>query len=360
MNQLSRRNSNIEVLRIVAMLLIVLSHYTVHSGIVSAELPLGFSRFLFEAGGLGNIGVILFILITGYYSIGKSDPFKLKRLMSLIFQVLFYSLAIYLIFCIFGIEDFSIGNFMKNMLPITFKQYWFVTAFAALYILAPYINALLYNIDRKQHLQLIIIALTLFSIIPTFTTQTFYGNELVQFVMLYSIGAYLGKYKDSFFSKRKNAWLVLIGCGAMILLSIVAFDLLSTHWPIFSKYSKHLLNRNSIASILFSVSVFSLFIKKKPFTNNLINVIASCAFGVYLISDNNYIRGVLWTNILNVSSFASSPILFLHIIGSVIAVYLVCTIIELIRLNTLERLFSLIYDRTKKRVEKRMVVWQKR
>lgn len=360
MSRLLRRNTNIEVLRIIAMFLIVLSHYTVHSGIINTDLPLGFNRFLLEVGGLGNIGVILFILITGYYSIGKSNPFKLKKLMSLIFQVLFYSLLIYLIFCILGIERFSIGELIKNLLPVTFKQYWFVTAFVVLYFLTPYINTLLNNMSRKQHLQFILIILVLFSVIPTLTNQTFYGNELVQFVMFYSIGAYLGKYKDSFFSKRKNAWLVLIGCGAMIVLSIVVFDLLSTHWPLFSKYSKHFLNRNSIVSILFSISVFSLLIKKKPFTNNLINVIASCAFGVYLISDNNYIRSVLWTNILNVPSFASSPILFLHIIGSVIAVYLVCTIIELIRLNTLERLFSLIYDRTKKRIEKRMVVWQKR
>ena len=339
------------------MFLIVLSHYTVHSGIVNAELPLGFNRFLLEASGLGNIGVILFILITGYYSIGKENPFKLKRLLSLVFQVLFYSLAIYLLFCVFGLEQFSIVELVKNLFPITSRQYWFVTAFVVLYVLAPYINVLLNNLNRERHLQFLIISLVLFSIVPTFTTQAFYGNEIVQFVMFYSIGAYLGKYKDNFFSNKRNAWLTLVGCGVIIIVSIIAFDLLSTHWSLFSKYSKHLLNRNSIASILFSVSVFSLFIKRKPFTNNLINTIASCAFGVYLISDNSYVRSVLWTDILNVPGFANSPILILHLIESVIAVYLVCTAIECVRLNTLERIFSSVYDKIEKRVKKRLIAW---
>ena len=224
------------------MFLIVLSHYTVHGGIINTELPLGFNRFLLEAGALGNIGVILFILITGYYSIDKNNPFKQKRLMSLVFQVLFYSLTIYLLFCAFGIEQFSIVEFIKNTLPITFEQYWFVTTFVVLYILAPYINILLNNLSRRWHLQLVVISLILFSVLPTFTNQTFYGNELVQFVLFYSIGAYLRKYKNNFFSNKKNAWFVLIGCSVVIIVSIIAFDLLSTQWSLFGKYSKHLLN----------------------------------------------------------------------------------------------------------------------
>ena len=354
MNRLPKRNTNIEVLRILAMFLITLSHYTTHSSVAITELPLGFDRFLFEIGGLGNIGVILFILITGYYGINKKNPFKLKRLMSLVFQVLLYSMTIYLLFCAFGIEQFSIIEFIKSLLPVTFKQYWFVTAFIVLYIMAPYINILLNNLDRGQHLRSLIIFLILFSVFPTFTTQSFYGNELIQFTLFYSIGAYLGKYRNNYFSKKRNAWIMLITCVTIIAISIIVFDLISTYWPIFGKYSKHLLDRNSIVSILFSVSTFSLFTMKKPFANNLLNTIASCVFGVYLISDNNCIRDILWTNVLNVPSFVGSPILILHLIGGVFAVYLVCTAIEYIRLNTLERLFSFIYTKIEGKIKKKL------
>ena len=117
-----KRNSNIELLRIIAMFLIVLSHYAVHSGVNSASLPIGFNRFLLEASGLGGIGVILFVLITGYYCINKKNPFRLKRMLSMIFQVLFYSLALYLLFCILGAEKLTVTGLLKNALPITFRN----------------------------------------------------------------------------------------------------------------------------------------------------------------------------------------------------------------------------------------------
>ena len=63
------RNTNIELLRIISILMIVLSHYSVHSGISRNMLSLGWNRFLLEITSLGNIGVIFFVLITGYYSI---------------------------------------------------------------------------------------------------------------------------------------------------------------------------------------------------------------------------------------------------------------------------------------------------
>ena len=63
------RNSKIELLRILSMFMIVLSHCSVHSGINFSSLPLGFNREILELSMLGNVGVILFIFITGYFSI---------------------------------------------------------------------------------------------------------------------------------------------------------------------------------------------------------------------------------------------------------------------------------------------------
>lgn len=63
------RNSNIEILRIISMLFIVISHYTVHNGVINASLPLGINRTLLEITTLGNIGVILFVIISGYFMI---------------------------------------------------------------------------------------------------------------------------------------------------------------------------------------------------------------------------------------------------------------------------------------------------
>ena len=93
------RNSNIEIVRIISMIFIVLSHYTVHNGIENASLPLGLNRYILEISTLGNIGVILFVLISGYFSIEQKE-FKFKKIISLYLQVMFYSTSIYLLFVI--------------------------------------------------------------------------------------------------------------------------------------------------------------------------------------------------------------------------------------------------------------------
>ena len=106
------------------MILIVLSHYSVHNGILNYELEFGLNRLILEVATLGNIGVILFTLISGYFMI-DTPKIKLKKVLRLILQIEFYSVIIYIVCCILGEETFSIINFFKVFLPITFKEYWF-------------------------------------------------------------------------------------------------------------------------------------------------------------------------------------------------------------------------------------------
>jgi hypothetical protein len=66
-------------------------------------------------------------------------------------------------------------------------------------------------------------------------------------------------------------------------------------------------------------------------------MIGKCCFGVYLIHDNNFLRVVLWGKILNNSAYENSPLLIAFTICSVISVFVVCTIIECIRINVIEK-----------------------
>ena len=86
--RLIKRNSNMEILRIVAMFMICIHHCSIYGGIISSELPIGFGRLFLEYSTLGNIGVIIFVLITGYYNVNKEHPFKMKRLLSVLAVIL--------------------------------------------------------------------------------------------------------------------------------------------------------------------------------------------------------------------------------------------------------------------------------
>lgn len=346
-----RRNSNIELLRIISMIMIIISHYTTHNGINNYVLPLGFNRFLLEFTTIGNIGVILFILITGYYCINKENPFNLKKLILLVFEVLFYSISIYFIFVFLKITPFEIKSLIKTIFPISFKVYWFITTYILLYIFIPYINIFLKSMAKKKHLNFCILCVFIFYLLATITTNNYYGNELVQFIIIYSIGAYIGRFREENQKYKKYNSYILIISFIIVTLSIIIFDLIGLKNSLFSMYSNYLMrSRNSIFTLLFSIGIFNIFINKTGNTNKIINIISANVLGVYLISDNYLIRKVLWADILKVGNYVNSPYLIIHMILSVILVFTTCIIIDFIRKQTIEKFNIKVYDKIYKRI----------
>lgn len=93
----TQRNSNIELLRIIAMLMIVAHHYVTDS-LPSYYLSDGPNKWLSELlYSYGKTGVNIFVLITGYYMVNMS--FSIKRPLKIIGQVWFYS-AMTLLVCL--------------------------------------------------------------------------------------------------------------------------------------------------------------------------------------------------------------------------------------------------------------------
>ncbi len=87
------RNSALELLRIVAMVLIVMSHYSVHGGINLNVLPLSANKVFLRMIQFGDLGTNIFVLISGYFLIYSS--YRFQKLLRLLLQVWFYSVLLY-------------------------------------------------------------------------------------------------------------------------------------------------------------------------------------------------------------------------------------------------------------------------
>lgn len=97
----NQRESNIELLRILSMMLVLLCHYvhTRHNGMFSPEfVPQGCNPLdtdllntatNLELRSLSIVCTHCFILISGYFGI----KFKIKSLANLVFQMLFWCIA---------------------------------------------------------------------------------------------------------------------------------------------------------------------------------------------------------------------------------------------------------------------------
>lgn len=346
------RNSNIEIIRIISMILIVISHYTVFNGIDNSSLQWGINRFILEFCTLGNIGTILFVLITGYF--GINNKFKMKKLFLLIVQVLFYTIIIYLILLLLGVFKFNGTDLIRSIFPVTFKTYWFITAYIVLYIFSPFINKFLNSLTKKEFKIFLGVGLLIFSLLATITTKDFYGNELIQFVLFYAIGAYIQKYKSTKYNYKKNNK-ILVTMVVIIAISIICFDLIGMKIPFFASRSTYFLGRSTITTIILSVTIFNYFVHKKEKDNKIINSISRNVLGVYLISDNFLIRRILWNDILKCDSYVNSNFLIIHMILSTIIVFVVCIIIDYSRLKLIEPIFIKIYDSLSKFIKKNKI-----
>ncbi len=333
-----QRNSAIEILRIVAIFLIIFTHYIGHGteGLITDPL----NRASIDLFRLANIGVDIFVLMSGYYLI--NSRFHFKKLFTLVFQVVFYSWSFLIICKAFSIHEFSFKELLSAVFPTTFSSYWFFSTYVVLYVLSPFINKLLDSIQRSSHLKLIAIMGFIWIVIPTVTTSAFSGNNLTFFVMLYLIGAYMNKYPDNWFTRKNHD----VKTAVFSLLFISAFVFAATFIvPSLSDHSTVLYGKNTIFIVGASVGIFSIFLKIKPFYSKIINTISGTVFGVYLIHDNPFFRDYLWKTIIDTDAHCNEKTTILHLLLSSVIVFVSGAVIELIRKNLIEKPVLVLYDK---------------
>ena len=143
------RDSNMELLRLVAMFLVLVVHANfralpvpgmshVHNNPSSA-----FLMFMTEAFSI--YAVNLFVLLSGWYGI----RFKAKRLGELIFQVLFFGLFAIGVCAVFAPDELQHDVFSRLFI-LGLNDYWFVKAYLALYIISPVLNTFVEHSPRQQ------------------------------------------------------------------------------------------------------------------------------------------------------------------------------------------------------------------
>lgn len=320
---MKERNSSLELLRIIAMLFIIVHHYSIHGNIQVDEISFSINKIILEIVRLGNLGVVIFVMITGYYMI--SSKYDLKKLIRIYCPTLFYSILIYCLTIVFGEEIVTPVNIIRTCLPIIFAKYWFMTAYTILFLLVPYINMVIKQLSIKQQIVLISLMFGLWSIIPTFTPSTMYSSEVIQFVMYYIIGASIRLNKEHIQKNIKyNSYAVALLSAALIVSSVIL------------EYTKleegtYFYDGSSSVIILLAATIVIKFVTMKPFTNKFINTIAASTFGVYLIHDNYCVRSFLWGSVFSNDKYVESNVLILHMLIATVAVFSVCTVVEHIR-----------------------------
>lgn len=279
------RDSNIELLRILAMLGVVLLHYN------NKDMGGGFKyvadgsvnqMILLLLEGLFICAVDLFVLITGYFSCTsvRADPVKAVALLLqvTVFRVLLYG------WDLSKGAAFSVSGLVYAMLPMNY----FVILYVAVYLVSPFINQMLRELSKSQMKTLLILALLLFSFWPTLldaatvhtgkqfaglntigTNGSGQGHTFVNFTLMYLVGAYL-RLADIRVKKRYSA-------VALAVLTVI-LALAGKHAP-FNRYAWAYCNPLVIAQ---AAVVFLLF-REISLRSRIVNFLAKGSFTCYLL-----------------------------------------------------------------------------
>lgn len=297
------RTSSIELLRIVAMLIIVIHHFCVHGvfhvldsskNVLLAEFlnwQMVFTQLVGWGGGVGNT---LFMIITGYFMINRSV--NGKKIVLLLFTCCIYSWIIEIV--AFGILfiPHTIGDIVSLAVPIYFGHNWFVSCYIIFSLFIPFVNKFLNGISQREYLIFLLILYVLQAVIPTFRGITFMnGSAFIFFGFGYALGGYLKKYfqiKGEHHKKYGNIFLLLFLIVEMMIL-LLDFLGVYLHADKLIQMSGYMCD----AKIFYAPLAVALFLYFSTMTisyNSKINTVASSMLGVYLIHDNDVMRKILW------------------------------------------------------------------
>ena len=100
------------------------------------------------------------------------------------------------------------------------------------------------------------------------------------------------------------------------------------------------INANKLLAVTLAVSLFIVFKNIDMGHIEWINKLSSATFGVLLIHANSdAMRKFLWGRVVKVVDFYNSPYLPIYAVISVLLIYIICSVIELIRIRFIEKPF---------------------
>jgi len=352
----SSRSSTLELLRIIAMVMIVAHHFALHSGFQFDPSDYSLSRFWLRMLLMGGkIGVNVFVLISGYFLIENTQRiFNLNKCVKLWREILFYALIIFGIFAGLKLAPIDSEMVKYSILPITFSSWWFASCYFVLYLLHPFINKFLHSLSKKEYQILLLLAFLCWSVIPTFTHSMFEGNNLVWFIFVYCTAGYLRLYGLNPKFKGTRLFIYFLISASLTYASSIAFLVAGSFFPQTGWHDRAFLGQEKVLVYITSVLLFLIFTQMKTWQSKWINIIASSTFGVYLIHDHFLIRDFLWEQTLNSSAYLQ-PLSFIpYSVLVVLCVFTCCCIIDLIRIFSVEKFFQWTDQKILPGLEKRL------
>lgn len=328
------RKSNLELFRIITMLAIVAHHYVVCSDLwdtINLNGAMSIKNiFLLLFGAWGKTGINCFVLITGYFMCTAN--IKMSKFLKLVMEIYFYNIVISFVLLITGKSILSFRKIYEIFFPFNSVETNFVGCYLIFYLFIPYLNKLIKVMNEKEHRILLFLLLMVYTIFPSILYSSVKFNYTTWFMVVYLLASYIRLYPKTWF-KSKKLWGIISFFS--ILLSVISIIIM--FYLDRDRYF-YVADCNKIFALTTSVGVF-MFFKNLNIKNSVfINTISASTFGVLLIHANSLdMHQWLWNSFFKNSTYYNTKLIYTHAIGSVLLVFVICIMIDIVRIRFIEK-----------------------
>lgn len=335
-----KRQANFEILRVLAMAMIVVMHYMLKGGIAVPMSENGslvnHAAWLIEAFCI--VAANCYVLISGYFLV--EAEWKLNKLIMLAAQVLFYSLLVPVVCIPLGIgnvAEWSIYEWIFAVLPLQMDHYWFATSYVLLFMLVPVLAPGVRQLSKKQ-MQITIGVLLFYycvikSISPILLSTDNYGYDLGWFICLFLIAAYIRLHGIPFFEGKGKSFIIYVFCSVGIFGISAIAGFICRQTGALKYYMDMPYCYNYFLTLTGAVALFYLFKQIEFKESGLVRLICRVApytFGIYLLHENMAVRD-LWPVWFGVEGVKDSLLFIPQLLFAVIVVFGFGIVVDFIR-----------------------------
>ena len=314
------RSSNLELLRILCMLLIIGDHLTGQSGIADyTTLPSSFAFCLIGCGS--RIACSVFVLIGGWFLC--EQPYKTRRPLSLWLSLWLYTVPLTLLCKLAGL-DVSWGALRWAAFPASTRQLWFISDYLLLLLCVPLLNRLLRGLSRPAHRGLLAVLAVPLIVYPTlFGENGAVSDTAWMFLYEYLLIAYLRRWPDN-----RLARLLQHRAAALTILRAVLETRGLTDGKAFQYMAYYRTALGALPNLLAALALFYLFKGLDLGCVRWVNALAGTTLGVYILHQVPAFRGFLWNGLLQAEAHHGSVG---YTLLAILAVFLGCAAVDALR-----------------------------
>ena len=329
------RNTGVDALRCVAMLLIVCLHVMNRGGAIPAAGTAA-AVLLYPLRVLASAAVNIYALISGYVML--RGRFRPARVFTLWLQVWVLNVVIGLIGDCIDPNAMDTAFWIRYLFPFTQKAYWYFTAYVGVYAFSPLINRGIRMLNRVQTVVMLWMMLLLFSFCTFFgyinQGDPYYiggGYSVLWLLALYVVGACV---RQADFLGKTPAWRLLLALVLALLALTGLYRLV--HLPDAPEFLQDLNSRllDYTSPLITAVSLLMLLLfsrlRVQGWAWRVIAIFSPLTFGVYII----HVHHVIWIPLQNAFRFLRdlpAAVLPLGVIVCALGVFLACAMIDALR-----------------------------